>query len=372
MGIKGSSTTTIILQDAQIPVENVLGQIGKGHKIAFNVLNVGRWKLGAASVGSCKNLMKATIKYLKERKQFGQTLSSFELLQTKVANCAIRTFFTESMMYRYADDLDQALATLDVHASNYYDEYLKAVEEYNIEASICKVYGSESNAFVADESVQMHGGYGFIEEYPVAAAYRNCRITRIFEGTNEINRLLIPGTLFKRAMSGEMDLMSAVQGIVAKLKEGFTNTVQGELAQVIFTVNQVKKLAIYVAGVAVQKYMAEIKDRQSFLAEIGDFIIETYAMDSGLARVLKLIEQKGAAACSIPMNMVRVYVAEKSAELSTRAKQFCANVCHGDAEEFQKFQKAIDRILQPIVSDTLDMRLTIAEHCLEKEAYQLF
>ena len=371
MGIKGSSTTTIILQDAKVPVENVLGQVGRGHKIAFNVLNVGRWKLGAASIGNCKNELMHAVKYVKERKQFGQPLADFELIQTKIANCAVRTFITESMMYRYAHDLDQALATLDSNATDYYDQYLKAVEAYNIEASICKVYGSEANAFVADEAVQMHGGYGFIQEYPIESAYRDCRITRIFEGTNEINRLLITGTLFKRAMSGEMDLMGPIQEVIGQLKTGFTMKGEGVLANSMNNVNQLKKLTLYISGVAVQKYMADIKDRQSFLAEIADFIIEVYAVDSALARTLKLLKINGQEKAAIPMAMVRTYITDKCNELVTRAKQFCANICRGDEEGFAKYEKAIDRILKPKPRDTLNFRLDIAAHCIEHDGYAL-
>ncbi|HCU23399.1 MAG TPA: acyl-CoA dehydrogenase, partial [Deltaproteobacteria bacterium] len=370
MGIHGSSTVPIILQDAKVPVENVLGEIGKGHKIAFNVLNVGRWKLGAACVGGCKQVLGHTVRYVKERKQFGQPLADFEIIQQKIADCVIRTYVTESMMYRYAGALDDAIATLEKSDADYDKKVLQMIEEYAIEASICKVYGSEAMDFVADEGVQMHGGYGYIEEYPVEAFYRNSRINRIFEGTNEINRMIIPGTLLKRAMKGEIDLMGEIQRILAQLKEGFPQeSDQRTLVNRINLVNQAKKLAVYVSGVAVQKYMADIKDRQSFMVAMADFIIEVYAMESALLRALQLMKQQGEEKSRIAIAATKVYVTEKCAELLTMAKQFCANVAKGDNEAYAKYEKAIDRILEVKPIDTLDLRMPIAQHALEHDGY---
>lgn len=372
MGIHGSSTVPIILQDAKIPVENVLGEIGKGHKIAFNVLNVGRWKLGAACTGGCKRVLEHSIRYVKERKQFGQPLSSFEIIQQKIADCVIRTYVTESVMYRYAGELDSAISTLDKSDAEYDKKALQMVEEYAIEASICKVYGSEAMDFVADEGVQMHGGYGYIEEYPVEAFYRNSRINRIFEGTNEINRMIIPGTLLKRAMKGEIDLMGEIQRILGQLKEGFPKeTDQRVLVNRTNLVNQAKKLAVYVSGVAVQKYMADIKDRQSFMIAMADFIIEVYAMESALLRALQLIKQVGEEKARIPIAITKAYVTEKCMELVTMAKQFCANVAKGDDAAYDKYAKAIDRILEVKPINTLDLKLQIAQHALEKDGYAI-
>lgn len=372
MGIHGSSTVPIILQDAKVPVENVLGEIGKGHKIAFNVLNVGRWKLGAATVGGCKRVLEHSIRYVKERKQFGQPLSTFELIQDKIANCVIKTYVTESMMYRYAGTLDDAISTLDKADADYDKKSLKMIEEYAIEASICKVYGSEALDFVADEGVQMHGGYGYIQEYPVEAFYRNSRINRIYEGTNEINRMIIPGTLLKRAMKGEIDLMGEIQRILVQLKEGFpTETDQRTLVNRINLVNQAKKLAVYVSGVAVQKYMAEIKDRQSFMVAMADFIIEIYAMESALLRSLQLIKEQGEEKSRIPIAITKIYVTEKCMELVTMARQFCANVAKGDDSAYEKYDKAINRILDVKPIDTLNLRMQIAQHAIENDAYAI-
>lgn len=370
MGIRGSSTTTIVLEDAKVPVQNVLGEIGKGHKIAFNVLNIGRWKLGAACTGGCKRILEHTTKYVKERKQFGQPLADFEAIQEMIADCVIRTYVTESMMYRYAGVLDDAIATLDKNDEDYDKKVLKMIEEYAIEASIAKVYGSESLDEVADKGVQMHGGYGYIEEYPVEGFYRNSRINRIFEGTNEINRMIIPGTLLKRAMKGEIDLMGEIQRIVGQLKEGFPTGDEGHvLNNKINMVNQAKKLAVYISGVAVQKYMADIKDRQSFLLDMADFVIEAYAMESALIRTLQVIEKLGEKASELHIAATKVYINNTCAQLVTRARQFCANVAKGDAEAFAKYDKAIGRILNVLPINTLDLKATLAQHALEKEGY---
>lgn len=372
MGIHGSSTVPIILEDAKIPVENVLGEIGKGHKIAFNVLNVGRWKLGAAAVGGCKRVLEHTTKYLKERKQFGQPLADFEAIQMMVSNMVIRTFVTESMMYRYAGCLDDAIATLDKQDSEYDKKVLKYIEEYAIEASIAKVYGSEALDQVVDIGVQAHGGYGYCKEYPVEAIYRNSRINRIFEGTNEINRMIIPGTLLKRSMKGEIDLMGEIQRILGQLKEGLPEAEgNGALSQKQHMVNQAKKLAVYVSGVAVQKYMGDIKDRQSFLLDMADFVIEVYAMESALQRSLQLIEKNGEAASELAIAATKVYVNDTCQQLVSRARQFCANVAKGDDAAFAKYDKAIERILkvQPIA--TLDLKASLASAALEKEGYPL-
>ncbi len=372
MGIKGSSTTTIILQDAKVPVENVLGEIGRGHKIAFNVLNVGRWKLSAASLGKCKSSLAYVTRYVKERKQFGHPLANFELIQKKLADCAIKTFVLESITIRYAGVVDEAVGLLDKTAPTYQHDVMDAIEEYAIEASIAKVFGSETLSFVADESVQMLGGYGFIEEYPVAQTYRDARINRIFEGTNEINRLIIPGTLLKRAMKGEIDFMGEIQRILGQLKEGFPEVSdQGPLTQKINLVNQAKKLAVYLSGVAVQKFMADIKDRETFMAEMADFIIETYAMESALLRTLQLIEEQGEEKSAIPIAIAKTYITERCLELKARARQFMANVVHGDNAAFAKYDKAIHKIMDVIPVDTISARHLIAEKVIDAEGYVL-
>ena len=281
MGIDGSSTTPIVFQDVKVPVENVLGEIGKGHRIAFNVLNIGRWKLGIGCLGSCKRLIEYTTRYIKERKQFGQPLASFQALREKIADMAVRTYLTESIVYRYADMYDQARNLLNRDDPDFYVKMLKKVKGLNIEASIVKVFASESTSYCADEAVQLFGGYGFIREYPPEQFYRDTRINRIYEGTNEINRLLIPDTLMRRALKGSVDLMSVLQNILGGLKTGFKKTdPKKPMAALIDQVEGLKRLTIYLSGVAAQKYMEKLKDKQSLVMTIADLVIETFAVES--------------------------------------------------------------------------------------------
>lgn len=371
MGIKGSSTRAINFSDAKVPVENVLGEIGKGHKIAFNILNIGRWKLGAACTGGCKWILREAIKYAKERQQFKQPIANFGLIRKKIADIGIRTYFTESMVYRIAGLYDAAIAKLPTDDPKHEEHVLACIEEFNIEASIAKVYGSEALWFAADEGVQTLGGYGFSAEYPMERVQRDSRINRIFEGTNEINRLLIPGTLLKRAMSGGIDLMGAISRIVAELKDGLAREGQGPLAQEIDIANFAKKLAVYASGVAVQKYMQNIQNEQLIMEAMANLTIEAFAIDSGVARALKLIAAHGEAKTSVVTAMVKTYASEKYAELLTTARTLLANVAAGNADEYAKYAKALSRfdVFTPLATNPL--RETIAARLIEKEAYVL-
>jgi len=246
------------------------------------------------------------------------------------------------------------------------------IEEYAIEASICKVFGSEAIDRVADTGVQLHGGYGYIREYAVEGFYRDSRINRIFEGTNEINRMIIPGTLLKRSMKGEVDLMGEIQKILVQLKEGFPEEKEVHpLTNKVNYVNQAKKLAVYLSGVAVQKYMTDIKDRQSFLLDMADFIIEVYAMESALLRTLQLIEKFGEDKCELPIAATKIYLNDTCSKLVNRARQFCANVAKGDEEAFSKYDKAISRILKVTPINVLDLRASLAQAAFEKEGYPI-
>lgn len=354
MGIHGSSTVSVIFQDAVVPVENVLGEVGKGHKVAFNTLNVGRWKLGAASIGACKRLINISAKYVMERQQFGQPIGNFELIREKIADCTIRTYLLESLIYRYAGLLDEAHAK----AANA-DEKLKQLEEYAVEASIAKVYGSEVLNFVADEAVQMHGGYGFCEEYVVERFYRDCRINRIFEGTNEINRMIIPGTLLKRAMAGSLDMMAELGNILGWLKTGFPKRGANEpMAEWLDATDQLKRLAIYVCGVGAQKYADKMQERQSLLSGAADIVIEAYAVESGFIRAIQSKDK-------LHETAAKAYLAVRLPQLKTLARQLLINIAAGDAGEFSKYEKALDRIVPPIVFDTRAAKEEIAKAVLK-------
>ena len=354
MGIHGSSTVPVILQDAEVPVENVLGELGKGHKVAFNTLNVGRWKLGAGCVGASKRLLAISAKYVMERAQFGQPIGEFELIREKIADGEIRTYLLESLVYRYAGTLDEAHA----RASNA-AEKVKQLEEYAIEASIAKVYGSEVLQFVSDESVQMHGGYGFCEDYVVERFYRDCRINRIFEGTNEINRMIIPGTLLKRAMAGQLDFMGEIGNILGWLKSGFPKRDASQpLAIWQDACDQLKRLAIYVCAVGVQKYADKIQERQSLLAGVADMVIDAYAIESGLVRA---IQSKN----KFHEEMTKVYIAERLPHLKALARQLLANIAEANEAEFVKYEKALERIVPRITFDTRKAKETIAANILK-------
>lgn len=368
MGIHGSSTVPLILQDCKVPVENVLGDIGKGHRIAFNVLNIGRWKLGAACMGSSKRLLEYTAKYLKERKQFEKPLSDFQVMREKLADCMIRLYLTESIMYAYAGALDDACKGIDSGALDRYIYVVKKVKGLNIEASICKVFGSESFDFIADESVQMYGGYGFIAEYPPEQFYRDSRINRIFEGTNEINRLLIPDTLFRRAMKGSIPLMETLTQIVGQLKEGFPKTDEGSpMAACIDQLNALKRLAIYFCGVAAQKYMQDLKSKQSLLMLMADLVIEAYAVHTGLYRALKIRKIQGEKAADLADKIIQVYLSEKMPELQARVCQGLYNIADGNDKEFSSYTKALGRIVQPLAVNTEKLKEEIAAKVLDKE-----
>src|SRR5690242_5010121 len=295
MGIRGSSTTPIILNDCRVPKENLLGEIGKGHVIAFNTLNIGRYKLGAGVVGGARNSLNNTIGYAKQRKAFGKTLADFGIIQEKLANMASAIYTGESMSYRTVGMIDAAMSEIDKNSPDVYKETAKNIEEYAVECSILKVFGSEMLDYVVDETVQVYGGYGFVEEYPAERAYRDARINRIFEGTNEINRLIITGFLLKRAMSGQLPLMPAIKKLMDEVLSGpsLAEELEGPMAEERKLVTNAKKLGLFAAGAATQKYMQAIQDQQEVMGAIADMVIETYAMESAALRTQKLIENNG-------------------------------------------------------------------------------
>jgi alkylation response protein AidB-like acyl-CoA dehydrogenase len=288
MGIKGSSTTAVYFDNVRVPVENVLGEIGRGHIIAFNILNIGRLKLGPAAVGGAKNVLAICLKYAKERKAFGSAIAEFGAIQHKLAEMAIRTFAVESMVWRVVGLIESQLAQSahdkDKHAD--LQTELKAVEEYAAECSMIKVYASEMLDYVVDEGVQIHGGYGYHQDYAVERAYRDSRINRIFEGTNEINRLLITGMLLKRAARGQLELIPAVQAVVNEtVKETTGSAGADEEARLV---RSAKKLALFMVGIAYQKHGAELEKQQEIVMNISDIVMEVFAMESSLLRSGKL------------------------------------------------------------------------------------
>src|SRR6202030_568224 len=281
MGIHGSSTTPIFLENCKVPKENVLHEIGRGHIVAFNVLNAGRFTLGASCVGGAKNVLATSSKYAKERKAFGKQIADFGLIREKLAEMAIQIFAVESMVYRSAGNIEAAMAA-SASEGDKIQSAMKVLEEYAIESSIAKVYGSEMLDYVVDEAVQIFGGYGFHEEYPVCRAYRDSRINRIFEGTNEINRMLIVQMLMKRAMGGQLPLIPAAMKLADEILAGpsFEETPEGVLAEETRVVANAKKMFLQAAGGAVQKFREKLADQQELIGALSNVVMEIYAMES--------------------------------------------------------------------------------------------
>jgi len=371
MGIRGSSTCPIILNDCKVPVENLLGDVGKGHLIAFNILNIGRFKLGAMCVGGGRVSLGNAIGYAKQRKAFNKVIADFGLVREKIANMATLLYVGESLVYRTVGMMDNALSEVDKAAADAAKQTLKAIEEYAVECSIIKVWGSEMIDYIVDETVQIYAGYGFVEEYPAERAYRDARINRIFEGTNEINRLIITGFLLKRAMSGQLPLMPAIKKLMDEVLSGpsMAEDVEGSLAEERKLVAQAKKLGLFAAGAATQKYMQAIQDQQEIMGAIADMTIETYAMESAVLRAQKIVDTKGEAVAALPLAMTRVYMSQAFEKVESAARKVIAAVAEGD---MLRTQLAILRRLakyEPF--NTVALRQEIAAKTIERGKFTL-
>jgi len=371
MGIRGSSTCPIILNDCQVPAGNVLGEIGRGHVIAFNILNVGRFKLGAMCVGGARSSLNNAVAYAKQRKAFGKVIADFGLVREKLANMAMLTYVGESMVYRTIGMMDEALSAVNKSASDAPAQTLKAIEEYAIECSIIKVWASEMVDYVVDETVQIYGGYGFVEEYPAERAYRDARINRIFEGTNEINRLIISGFLLKRAMSGQLALMPAIKQLMDEVLSGpsLGEEVEGPLAEEQKLVASAKKIGLFAAGAATQKYMQAIQDQQEIMAAIADMVIEIYATESTVLRTLKIAGAQGEAAAAIPIAMTRAYLSQAMEKIETNARKIIAAVAEGDMLRTQL--AILRRLAKHDPYNTIELRQQIAQKVIERGKYTL-
>ena len=331
MGIKGSSTRTVILENCRIPKDRLLGEIGKGHKIAFGILNIGRFKLGVGSQGGMKRILEYTIKYTSERQQFGKPINSFGLIQQKLADMATKIFVAEALNFRTIGYLDDALHATSWDSPTAGADKMAAIDEYAIECSISKVWASEALFNVADEAVQAFGGYGFSAEYPAEKAQRDCRINRIFEGTNEINRLLIAGTLLKRAMKGELPLMQFGQQVAKEISnpikaESFT----GPLARLKHGVELSKRQCMLAAGLAVQVLGQKLVDNQEVMARMSNMLMEIYAMESAVVRAERMVES-GHRWAQIARDMTELYVNESWHKVHGDARMLCADVVEGEA-----------------------------------------
>ncbi|MFZ0806693.1 MAG: acyl-CoA dehydrogenase family protein [Candidatus Sulfotelmatobacter sp.] len=367
MGIRGSSTCPLILNDCQVPVANVLGEIGKGHHIAFNVLNVGRFKLGAGCVGSARNCLESAIAYAKQRKAFHKVIADFGLIREKLANMAAGIFTGEAMAYRTVGMMDAAIEQL---GPKHEDMALvrKVIDDYAVECSILKIWGSEFIDYVVDETVQIYGGYGFVEEYPAERNYRDVRVNRIFEGTNEINRLLITGLLLKRAMSGQLPLMAAIKKLMDEVLSGTAEEPEdGPLAVERKLVATAKKIGLFAAGIATQRYMQAIQDQQEIMGAIANMTIESYAMESAVLRAQKLALRNGEANTALPIAMTRIYMAGAMDRIESAARMVVAACSEGD---MLRSQLAILRRLgkyEPF--NTVALRQMVAVKVIERGKY---
>ena len=369
LGIRGSSTCPLILNDCQVPVENVLGEIGRGHVIAFNILNVGRFKLGASAVGGARNAVDQTIAYSKQRKAFEKPISDFGLIREKLANQAVGVYVGESIVYRTVGMMDSVLSEIDKSAADAMTQARKGIEEYAVECSIVKVWASEMLDYVVDEFVQVYAGYGFVEEYPAERAYRDARINRIFEGTNEINRLIITGFVLKRALSGQLALLPAIKRVMDEVMSGpsLNDEADGPLAAERAIVANAKKLCLLVAGAASQKYMQALVDQQEIVGALADMIIEVYAMESCLLRTQKLVASKGEATAKLPIAMTQIYLTQGMEKIEAAAKKVTSGVAEGD---MLRTQLAIVRRLAKFEPfNTIALRQLVAQRLIEAGKY---
>ena len=333
LGIRGSSTCPLLLNDCRVPAENLLGQVGKGHHIAFNILNIGRFKLGAAAVGGAKTALQYAISYAKDRKAFGKSIAQFGLIQEKLAECAAAIYVGEALSYRTVGMIDAALSDVDIANPTASRDIQKRIEEYAVECSILKVWGSEMLDTVVDHVVQIYGGFGYVEDYPAASAYRDARINRIFEGTNEINRLIITGWLMKRSMTGSLALQPAIKQALDGVMDSFSNSDETDhpLAAERKLLAAAKKVTLFTAGCASQKHMQDMQDQQEIMGALADCIIQVYAIESALLRTEKLIAAKSEFTAQHTINMTRFYAATAIQVVESSAKKVITAVAEGDS-----------------------------------------
>ena len=358
MGIKGSSTVQLYFQDCKVPVENVLGEIGKGHVIAFNILNLGRLKLCASTMGGAKMALEAALKYAKTREQFKKPIFEFGAMQHKLAEMATRIWAVEAALYRASMWIEEK--ELLAAGKPFNEALLGAAEEYAIECAILKVSGSELLDFAVDEAVQIHGGNGFSDEYNVSRAYRDSRINRIFEGTNEINRLLIVDMVLKRAMKGRLDFMGPAMAVQKELMSipDFGSTDDTPFAEELKAIAQMKKSIFMVAGAAAQKLMMQLESEQEIIMHIADMAIDVFHAESGLLRAIKMVEQKGEANCSIEIDMAKIYLYDAADRINKNGKDAINGFASGDEQRMMLL--GLKRFTKVAPFNTKDARRRIA------------
>jgi alkylation response protein AidB-like acyl-CoA dehydrogenase len=374
MGIKGSSTRPLFFEDARIPADHLLGEVGKGHLIAFNILNIGRFKLAAGCLGGMKEAIQLSSAYANQRKQFGKPISSFPLIAAKLADMNTLTFVTESMVYRTAGLIDQSLLQANLDGADGGLQAAKAIAEYALECSINKVFASEAMDAVVDEGVQIHGGSGYIQEYKIERLYRDSRINRIFEGTNEINRLLIPATLLKRALKGELPLVERAQALQKELLNptpfDVTAASGSLLAKPIAIVAALKKVFLMVGGLAVQKHGLRLEREQEIVASLADSMIELYALESTLLRTRKIaLNNPDPQALQQPIDMTALFAEEAVERAGQRARSVLAALEKGESLRLQL--SVLKRLLRFEPADLSALRKRISAQVISAESYAL-
>ncbi|UOQ94275.1 acyl-CoA dehydrogenase family protein [Halobacillus shinanisalinarum] len=368
MGIKSSSTRTLILEDVEVPVENVLGEIGKGHVIAFNILNVGRYKLAIGGVGGAKQAIEVAVKYANERKQFKTPISSFPLIQEKLASVAVNTYANESSVYRTVGLFEQSMGKLSEEELKDGAAVAKVIAEYAIECSLNKVFATELLDFAADEAVQIHGGYGFMQEYAVERMYRDSRINRIFEGTNEINRMIVPGTLLKKAMKGELPLLQKAQALQEEIMTMMPEEPGDEaLEKEKYVLKNAKKIALLAAGLAAQKYGEKLENEQELLVNIADITGEIYNIESAILRTEKAIQKQGEDKNKQKLLYTQVYVQEAFNRIEGHAKETLIAAESGDS--LRMMLGALRKLTRHTPTNVIAKKREIASALINEQKY---
>ncbi|MEH0158095.1 acyl-CoA dehydrogenase family protein [Limibacter armeniacum] len=373
MGIKGSSTRQVFFNDCKVPVENMLSERGNGFKIAVNILNIGRAKLGAGVLDGSRRVIELSTQYAKERKQFKQSIANFGAIKHKLSQMAIKTYAVESACYRAGQNIDDKIEELIASGMDEAQAKLKGIEEFAIECAILKVHGSEALDYVVDEGVQVYGGMGFSADAPMERAYRDARIARIYEGTNEINRMLLVGMIVKRAMKGELDVMTPAMDVARELTSipSFETIDASKLFNVEKDLlKRLKKAALMVAGKAAQTFEAELSNQQEILMNIADMLIEIYAAESAMLRTEKLVAQRGEDACKANIYAVEVYMREAAEKIAAAAREAIPAIAKGD--EMKVMMMGVKRFTKYDFVDVHGKRRAIADQIIEKGGYPFF
>jgi alkylation response protein AidB-like acyl-CoA dehydrogenase len=370
MGIRGSSTTPLNLENVPVPVENLLGEMGKGHLIAFNILNVGRLKLGAGCVGACKYLLLEALKWAQEREAFGRRIGDFGLIKQKLGEMVARTFAAESVSYRTTGMIDSRLEGIDQGTPAAPKQIMEALQEYAVECSILKVMGTETLDYVTDETVQIFGGYGFSSDYEIERAYRDHRVNRIFEGTNEINRLLITDMLMKRAMKGQLALIPAARKLLDEiLGMGTGEELLGDqpLGEEAKLVEGAKKAALLVAGSALERFMMTLENEQEVIGALSNLVMDVFAMESVLLRTLKKLSASAPETCAAEVAAARVFIYNACDRMEVETRRALARIAQGDPLRTQLAM--LRRFLRRTPPDTIELRRRVADRALELRRY---